>query len=48
MKKSRVEKPRNCKNCIFSYYRDGKLACVLGRAVTSRRPCRDFVEIEES
>ena len=45
-RKRQAETPRNCRNCIFSYRRDGKLVCVFGKAVTSRRPGRDFVEIE--
>jgi len=45
-RKRQTETPRNCKRCIFAYYRDGKLTCVFGRAVTSKRPCKDFVEIE--
>ncbi|MHC1624664.1 MAG: hypothetical protein ACXQS2_01500 [Methermicoccaceae archaeon] len=35
-------KPRDCENCIFSYYDDGQLTCVYGRAVVSIRPCKDF------
>jgi len=45
-RKREVEKPRNCKRCIFSYYRDGKLMCVFGKAVTSRGLCKDFIPID--
>ena len=47
-RKRQVEKPRNCKRCIFAYCRNGKLVCIFGKAVTSRRPCKDFLEIEGS
>jgi len=47
-RKREVEKPRNCRSCIFAYYRDGKLMCVFGKAVMIRRPCKDFIEIEGS
>jgi len=46
MKRQRDPKPRKCRQCIFGYYRDGKLVCMFGKSVVSRKPCKDFTEIE--